>query len=188
MIRDHLTDRPRALDEVAWVGLRWDQRESLALTDAANNLLAKATTAVSDGDEERARRLVARALELPDDTHEELVPGLRHAVQQLFCLITDAAEASDEDDQYWIDSAEVLLPTVTGQVHGTLLWLLATVAHDAAFLGVTPAESQRLRVLAPGVTVGGHPEDQVPEGDREDYVVGLLRFAVDYKRRVAEHG
>lgn len=175
---------PGPLEHVARAGRRVDQRQSFALADAANNLLDKAATALAAGDEERARGYVARALRLPFDTHERLAPGLRYAGHRLFSALTDAAEGSDEDDQAWIDAAEALLPTVRGHVHAALVNLLGVIAHDADFLGVTETEARRLSRQVPNFTVTDLPEDEVPEGEREDYVLGLLRLTLDYERQL----
>ena len=75
---------------------------SRAQMDAATNLLDKALRALDDGDEDRARRFVERAVALPYDEHEETHPAAMMAHQQLF---TPSPTPSSNGGDEWLDAA-----------------------------------------------------------------------------------
>ena len=76
------------LDFAATAGRRLDQQQSAGI------LFDKAVRAWADGDEERARLLVARCLSLPYDEHEQAVPALWSARLRVYTLVANAVEAS----------------------------------------------------------------------------------------------
>jgi hypothetical protein len=82
------------LDFAATAGRRLDQQQSAGILAGAGNLFDKAVRAWADGDEERARLLVARCLSLPYDEHEQAVPALWSARLRVYTLVANAVEAS----------------------------------------------------------------------------------------------
>lgn len=90
---DYLSERADApFGDVEALSGRTLQPFSLALRQAAENLLFKARRALDDHDVDRAATWVDRAVELPFDEHEEVAPAAQAVHMDLFCAVTDAAE------------------------------------------------------------------------------------------------
>jgi hypothetical protein len=81
---------------------------SFALHDAADNLISKALDALSNGDEQRALRLVGRALKVPYDEHNGYVPGVWTAYMMLHGVISADLADSEPGDHAWLDTAEAV--------------------------------------------------------------------------------
>lgn len=168
------------LGRLAVRGRQVDQSDSFALLTGASNLLAKAERALADGDQERARALVARAAALPWDGHEQADPGPRMAGQRLFGLVMDAIEASDEEDRRWLELAEDLLAQADGWPRAELASVLGILVDDWTAPGgdVESAAGG----LEPGATVSAFVEDQVPPSERTDYILGVVALTGSYRR------
>lgn len=75
----------------------------------AENLLRKAHRALHDGDRERAAAYVARAVSLPWDEHEDMMPAAGAATMLIFNAVTDVVEDMPEGDESWLDAAIAVL-------------------------------------------------------------------------------
>ncbi|MFC5381650.1 hypothetical protein [Aquipuribacter nitratireducens] len=165
---------------------------SRSLFLAAENLLGKAERSL-DTDEARSRALVRRALDLGYDPHEEAVPALQTATFRFFEAVADAAQSLETDDQRWLDLVEQLVESATGLVGAAVVEVLAELCDDGDLHELEPAERRRLRrlVLDARARSGrapveeGQVEDMVPEGEREDVVLGLLRITREYRTAAA---
>ena len=162
------------LDFAATAGRRLDQQQSAGILAGAGNLFDKAVRAWAEGDDERARLLVARCLSLPYDEHEEAVPALWAARLRVYTLVTNALEASDEDDQTWLDRIEEVLDESNGWQHEILAHAVAEVGYSAGFTGASSSEVRRIADLAPGYDPELDPADDLPAEQHEDFVVAAV--------------
>ena len=121
--------------------------ENQAVSNAADNLLVKATRAIASGDRSRAERYVDRALELPWDQMAEAEAAPQAAHMALYRMVTGAIQRSDEGDQSWLDAAEARIPRCGVHAREDLLEVLRVVANDYQ---VDRDEVRRIRRLAPG--------------------------------------
>ena len=78
---------------------------SRASLQAARNLLAKAYRLIEQGESERAKAFIDRAVGLPFDEHERAAPAALAARFDLYDEITDALEASASESTRWLDAA-----------------------------------------------------------------------------------
>jgi hypothetical protein len=118
---------------------------SMAQMDAATNLLHKALRALDDGDEDRARRFVERAVALPYDEHERMHPAAMMAQQQLFSAVTDALDNGGDE---WLDAAAGTFVTAPEQGRFTLRDVLKEVRQDYQ---LSDREERRLRRITQDV-------------------------------------
>jgi hypothetical protein len=169
---------------------------SRALFTGADNLLVKAERALAV-DEDRARSLVRRALALGHDPHEDAVPALSMATYRLFAAVVDAAEESPADDQRWLDLVERHLLGVEAEVDGlvgdAVVEVMAGLSDDGHLHDLQDDERRRLwrlvmdarRRRGLGEVAEGQVEEMVPQGEREEFVLGLLRVTRTYREQVA---
>jgi hypothetical protein len=115
---------------------------SIAGQQAATNLLVKAHRALDDGDNNRARRFVDRAVSLPYDEHECAAPVALATHMDLFCLVTDALERSETDDSRWLDAAEEVLDNVDETGRCDMRDVLVAIDHDYS---ISAEEHRRIR-------------------------------------------
>ncbi len=114
---------------------------SRAQMDAATNLLHKALRALEDGDEDRARRFVDRAVALPYDEHEQMHPAAAMAGQQLFSAVVDTLEVGGDE---WLDAASGTFASAPEQARLALRNVLTDVLQD---FELSDSEQKRLRGL-----------------------------------------
>lgn len=153
------------------------QQASWAQHVAAQNLLDKVADAVDDGDERRARKLAEQAASLPFDDHEEVWPGPFSAGQGVFEAISDIVEEWPEGDASWIEVLAEALETSDGWAREELLHVIGVLRHDAGLLSVTEVEAARLGRLTGGTELDVEgPSIRVPEEDRVDYVLAVVRL------------
>jgi hypothetical protein len=133
---------------------------SHGLQEAAGNLLAKALRAVRAGDEARAHGYAQRAVRLPMDEHEEGHPGFWAATMLLFNAVVDAVETCDEDDPAWLDAADQVLQTASGEARQALLHTLSTIASD---YHLPHHEARRIRHLLGDAEPPDWPSHDQPE-------------------------
>ncbi|HEX3930822.1 MAG TPA: hypothetical protein VHW64_08965 [Nocardioides sp.] len=115
---------------------------------AASNLLTKAIRDLDNGEPERARSYVDRAVRLPYDRHEESHPVAMEAHMMLFCLVTDELQAADEDDSGWLDAAIAAQASASEAARCTMRDVLMAVDHD---YNIGQAERAALRAATADV-------------------------------------
>ncbi len=97
---------------------------------AAENLLTKARRWFAAGDDDRARRLVDRAVALPYDPHEDAAPAALAATTLLFDIVVDEMEAAETTDTRWLDAALAVLDGADEQGRFELRDVLVAVRDD----------------------------------------------------------
>lgn len=162
------------------------QEASWAMQVAAENLLDKLADALGR-DEHRARRLAEQAAALPFDDHEQVWPGVFMAGQTLFDDVSDMVEEWPEDDVSWIDVLAEALETADGWARIELLHVVGVLQHDSRLLAVTEMEAARLKRLTGGAELDPFgPSEKVPEDERVDYVLEVVRLREDLLFRLAQ--
>ena len=119
-----------------------------ASSEAAQNLLHKAQRALEDDDVERARAYVTRAVQLPFDEAEDVVPAAWEAHMLLFTAVTDALEESDEDDTAWLDAALDVLASAGAVGRSAIAFVLSDISGD---FEITRQEEKRIRRAIAGI-------------------------------------
>lgn len=137
------------LDFAATAGRRLDQQQSLGLLAGAGNLFDQAVSAWTQGDEQRARQLVAGCLSLPYDEHERAAPALWTATLKVYTRVADAMEACEEGDQLWLDRIEAVLEESDGRQHDLLADAVGDVGYSADDTGATPERGPADRRAGP---------------------------------------
>jgi hypothetical protein len=157
---------------------------SLAQMDAATNLLEKALRALDNGDEDRARRFVERAVALPYDEHERMHPAAMMAQQQLFSAVTDAL---DDGGDEWLDAATDTFASAPEQARYTLRDVLKEVLQDYELSG---GEERRLRRITKDVPERAElPDLELPPEQLVPAVLevleGVIHFVDAYDETIA---
>lgn len=156
---------------------------SIAGQRAASNLLVKASRALDNGDSERARAYVDRAVRLPYDRHEESRPAAMEAHMALFCLVTDALEDSEEEDSRWLDAALTVLAAADEAGRRTMRDVLTAIDHDYHL-----SRTERASLRSAAAAVPDRPElrdlDLRPD-ELGDCVVSVLAVCRDYRAALA---
>ncbi len=152
---------------------------SIAGQQAATNLLVKAHRALDDGDNNRARRFVDRAVSLPYDEHECAAPVALATHMDLFCLITDALERSEADDSRWLDAAEEVLDNVDETGRCDMRDVLVAIDHDYE---ISAEEHRRLRAAVTPIPDRAELRDlRLPSMQLGDHVMSVLRASAHYR-------
>ncbi len=123
---------------------------SRAVLIAADNLLAKADRALTDGDLQRTGHFIDRAAALNYDEHEQTAPAAYAAGMMLFTAVTDRLERSREGDSRWLDAAVEALSSCDGWGQSEMRHTLLVVRQDYI---IEPSESRTI-----GVAVAQVPE------------------------------
>lgn len=164
-----------------------EQDASWAQQVAAENLLDKVGGALGVGDEARARRFAGQAATLPFDDYEQMWPGVLMAGQSLFEDVSDIVEEWPQDDASWIGVLADALETADGWARAQLLHLVGVLRHDSGLLEVTEMEAARLNRLTAGAELDFEgPSSKVPEEERVEYVLAVVRLREHLLRRLAE--
>jgi hypothetical protein len=103
---------------------------SRALLAAADNLLAKADRALTNGDPDRARLFIDRAAALDYDAHEQAAPAAFAATMMVFTTVTDTLERSLEGDSRWLDAAVETLSSADGWGKSEMGHTLLAIRQD----------------------------------------------------------
>lgn len=155
---------------------------SLAMHQAATNLLDKAVLALEDGQIDRARGYVRRAARLPYDDDAAAAPLALAAHMYAVRSVLDAYEAAGGG---WLDAAEVLLhplPSRNPLAVADFRHVLTVVQQDYA---TTRAQDERLHSLIAGQKVATIREMQELAGEELcAVVIDLLEIVLDYQDKV----
>ena len=158
---------------------------SRAKMDAASNLLEKAQRALREGDEERARRMVERAVALPYDEIERAYPAAWQAHMAMFMAVTDAAEEDDGED--WLDAVTDTLAAAAEEARFMLRDCVVDMLQDYELSG---QDRRRLREAVGKVPARAelHELDLTPEELSVailDVLAGVVHFEDSYAERSA---
>jgi len=148
-VSEFLPDTSGSAFGLAVLGSAEGADESRRLQASAENLLGKAFVALGRGDQERADRLVARALALPFDDHEQVHPAWWAAHTFLDSLLAHEVETSPGEEHAWLDAAAAVLPAQQGAGGRALRGVLGTLTHTEE---LTAGENRRCRELSRGAT------------------------------------
>ena len=145
---DYLAERAdRPFGDVESLSGRTLQPFSIAGQKAATNLLDKARRALNDGDLERAKGFVDRAVRLPYDEHEQAAPVAIAVHMELFCLVTDTLEQAEADDSRWLDAAVDVLAIADESARFDMRDVLAAIDQDYSLN--SPERSRIRQAVAP---------------------------------------
>lgn len=152
---------------------------SRASSEAARNLLHKAQRALDDDDTERARAYVMRAMQLPFDEAEEVLPVTWEAHMMLFTAVTDALEESDEDDTAWLDAALDVLASAGRVGRSAMASVLSDVPSD---FEVSRQEEKRLRRAIAGIPPKTEPFERGSSPDEmAEHILEVVRTTNAYQ-------
>lgn len=172
-------ERSRPLGDAQLSSGRTLQPFSRALHLRADNLLAKASAALVDGNEERCTSYASRAAALPYDEHQETHPAVWSAFMTLFDEVVEAAEAADDKDLTWLTTALAVLRRSLGAGAVGLGHALDTVSRDYTLL---PRETKLIRQAV--AHTGPEPDfgltRESPAETVRDVVLSLLRTNAEY--------
>lgn len=182
--RDYLAERAdRPFGDVEWISGRVMQPFSIASQQAASNLLGKAFQALNDGNLDRARAMVGRAVRLPYDEHERAAPAAMAVHMELFSVVTDALESADHDDPRWLDAALEALATADERARFDLRDVLSAIDQD---FSLTKGEHSRIRAaLAPIPDRARLMDLELTPTELGDHVMSILTARRDYQAAFA---
>jgi hypothetical protein len=173
---------PGSLEQL---GAQWDVltvERGVAWQNAAGTLLDKAVRAVRAGDDDRARRYVARAVALPFDDHERCAVAEWAATMLVSDALVEAMEDATPDDPAWLDAAEAVLADCDPHGGRVLREELRSVTRDHR---LSRPEAARCRSL---VSAGGTEPEQwyIAAGargidERVDALMGVVVTAARYQ-------
>ena len=158
---------------------------------AAGNLLAKAVDRILRG-ADGADRLIARAVAIPFDEHDECWPGPTMAGQLLFEWLSDVAEEwaeaqeypEDDESVYWLHED---IPRIGDGLDADEVALLKgtveTLASDGELLGISGPEIRGLDAIArklPGPGLQEHARSLTREATEEQRELVLRRYLAVY--------
>lgn len=170
-------DRP--FGDVESVSGRTLQPFSIALSEAATNLLTKARRALARDDAGMAVALVDRAVALPYDDHEQTAPAAWTAHLELFTTVADTLEDSAAEDSRWLDAALDVLSTAGQRARFVLRDVLEAVDNDYELHGT---ESRRLRAGIAEVPARAEIRDlDLTSRDLHEHVVEVLAACNAYE-------
>ena len=159
---------------------------SIAGQQAAANLLVKARRALTEGDPDRARALVNRAVQLPFDEHEQAAPAAIAAHMELFCLVTDTLEQAEINDSRWLDAAVTVLASADEPARCDLRDVLAAIDHDYSL-----ASPERSRVHSAIAAIPDRAELRdlaLNPTELGEHVVSILAADNNYRAALTEAG
>jgi hypothetical protein len=142
--------------------------QSLAMSQAARNLLTKARRDLAMGRLERANAYIDRALGLPFNDSVDAPAAMWEAHMILFTVVSDALDASPEGESAWLDAAEATVPQCGEQAREDLLQTLRTLDHDYC---LAVPERRRIRAIAPGHSIGDVAHDRSGDDEATQRVV-----------------
>ena len=139
-------------------------------------LLEKAERRISSGDEVGARRIVDRALALPHDDFEDVVPAMEVASGGMLEDLTEAMAQSHEDDTAWLEAAVSALESSTDWGREQLAHCLNVLVDDGDFFETQAHEIRRIQRSVPTMEATERLPERVPETERADYFLSVLRI------------
>lgn len=179
-LEDYLADRAdRPFGDVESVSGRVMQPFSIAGQQGAANLLGKARRALNDGDPDRARAFVDRAVRLPYDEHEQAAPVAIAAHMELFCLVTDTLEQAEVDDARWLDAAVHVLAIADEPARYDMRDVLASIDQDYSLS--SPERSRIHSAVAPIPDRAELRDLDLSPTELGDQVVSVLAACRDYR-------
>jgi hypothetical protein len=179
-------ERERPLGDVRLASGRALQPFSRGLSQAASNLLLKAMRALANGDQARADSLVARAVALPFDEHEEWRPAASSGDYLLYEAVTDALEGSPADDSTWLDAALAVLAQAGPHAGPTLRHVLESLL---SVYELSKDERRRLRAAVSSVPNHGELVDQsLTDGELTAALLDILATCNAYAAELAAYG
>lgn len=179
-LEDYLADRAdRPFGDVESVSGRVMQPFSIAGQQGAANLLGKARRALNDGDPDRARAFVDRAVRLPYDEHEQAAPVAIAAHMELFCLVTDTLEQAEVDDARWLDAAVHVLAIADEPARCDMRDVLASIDQDYSLS--SPERSRIHSAVAPIPDRAELRDLDLSPTELGDQVVSVLAACRDYR-------
>jgi hypothetical protein len=178
-------EQERPLGDVRLASGRSLQPFSRGLSEAASNLLRKAMRALASDDQAGADSLVARAVALPYDEHEEWSPAASSGEYLLYEAVTDALEGSPADDSTWLDAALAVLAQAGPHAGPNLRNVLESL------LGVydlSKDERRRLRAAVSSVPNHGELVDQsLTDAGLSAALLDILATCNAYAAELAAH-
>ena len=158
---------------------------SRARMEAASNLLDKAQRALREGNDERARRMVERAVALPYDEVERAHPAAWQAHMAMFMAVTDAAEEDDGED--WLDAVVDTFRAAGEEARFTLRDCVVDILQDYELSGY---DRRRLRDAVAKVPARAqlHELDLTPDELSVailDILAGVALYEESYAERSA---
>lgn len=155
---------------------------SRANMDAASNLLEKARRAVREGNDERARQMVERAVALPYDEVEKAHPAAWQAHMAMFMAVTDAAEEDDGED--WLDAVVDTFTAAGEEARLTLRDCVVDMLQDYELSGY---DRRRLRgAVAEVPAQAGLDERNLAPTELSAAILDILAGVVLYENSYAE--
>ncbi|UUZ58265.1 hypothetical protein [Nocardioides sp. B-3] len=155
---------------------------SVASQQGATNLLSKASRALDDGDLNRAKAFIDRAVRLPYDHHELAAPAARAAHMELFCLVTDTLEECEPGDSRWLDAALVVLSTADDAAGFDLRDVLMAIDQDYE---LSSRERSRIRSAVAPIPKRAELRDlELSAAELGDQVMSILVACRAYRSRV----
>jgi hypothetical protein len=177
-------DRP--FGDVESVSGQTLQPFSIAGQQAAANLLGKARRALDEGDLDRARAFVDRAVRLPYDQHEQAAPAAIAAHMELFCLVTDTLEQPQIDDSRWLDAAVAVLASADEPARCDMRDVLAAIDQDYS---LTSPERSRIHAAIALVPDRAELRDlALNPTELGEQVVSILAACGNYRAALKEAG
>ena len=186
-IAEYLVERAdRPFGDVERGSGRTLQPFSIAGQQAAANLLGKARRALNEGDLDRVRALVNRAVQLRFDEHEQAAPAAIAAHMELFCLVTDTLEQAEIDDSRWLDAAVTVLASADEPARCDMRDVLAAIDHDYSL--TSPERSRVHSAIASIPERAELRELALNPTELGEHVVAILAAASNYRAALKEAG
>ena len=147
--------------------------------EAATNLLDKAEQALERGERDRAKAYAERAVRIPFDDGEEVLPGIWSAHMRLFRALTEAAEECEPDDDAWLTAAEQVLDS-NGEIAASLIkhcLKIIAVEYD-----VSKREARRIRAVTDGfVETRPWTDRALPPSLQVEMILDILATVAAYE-------
>lgn len=158
---------------------------SQASWTAADNLLTKAARSLAEGDDDRAARLVQRAVSLPYDILEDGAPAAVAVTMMVFSEVVDALEECAEDDERWLDAALDVIDSGGDVARSAMRGVLADIRQD---FEISRSETRRIDAALRGIPprTDLREQGQVPAEQLAGQVTETLRLVIAYAAALAQ--
>jgi hypothetical protein len=117
----------------------------LAQIAGAENLLSKAVSSASAGNQDRAEHLMQRAAAMPYDPREEGSPRIAGAKMLIYTLVSDQFEASTQEDAAWLDVAIAVHADADGPGKAELASAVRGFVMQKELYSLSAVEERRIR-------------------------------------------
>ncbi len=187
LVRDFSRTRAEhPFGDIEYVSGRTREPFSRALLAAADNLLAKADRALTNGDPDRARHFIDRAAALNYDEYERTAPAAFAARMVLFTAVTDALERSREGDSRWLDAAVEVLSSANGWGKSEMRHTLLTIRQDYI---IEPGERDTIGIAVAQVPERAELRDcPLPARELAMAVTSVLQILQSYRAALMATG